>query len=90
MKGNNKVKVPPNYENDFKKAELVFLYQRVFDIETERLVTLNPVSEDLDISLDTDYIGSYPITYALLTALVILCCKDVLTRIIVTWIKISP
>ncbi|EXX59232.1 PIN domain-like protein [Rhizophagus irregularis DAOM 181602=DAOM 197198] len=58
LKGNNKVKVPPNYENDFKKAELVFLYQRVFDIETERLVTLNPVSEDLDISLDTDYIGS--------------------------------
>ncbi|GBB97914.1 hypothetical protein RclHR1_00310042 [Rhizophagus clarus] len=58
LKGNNKVKVPPDYENDFKKAELVFLYQRVFDIETKRLVTLNPVSEDLDISLDTDYIGS--------------------------------
>jgi hypothetical protein len=82
LKGNNKVKVPPNYENDFKKAELVFLYQRVFDIETERLVTLNPVTEDLDISLDTDYIGSYPITYVLFTPLLLLCSKDILTQII--------
>ena len=57
MKNNNKTKVPPNYENDFKRAKLAFLYQRVFDIETKRLVTLNPVPEDLDILPDTNYIG---------------------------------
>lgn len=61
MKNDSKVKVPLNYENDFKRAELAFLYQRVFDIETERLVTLNPVPEDLGVS-HTNYIGSYPIT----------------------------
>ena len=65
MKNDSKIKVPLNYENDFKRAELAFLYQRVFDIETERLVTLNPVPEDLGCSLDTNYIGSYPITYIL-------------------------
>ncbi|CAG8521581.1 7569_t:CDS:2, partial [Funneliformis caledonium] len=57
LKNNNKIKVPPNYENDFKKAELAFLYQRVFDIETERLITLNPIPKDLNISPNTDYIG---------------------------------
>ncbi|CAI2171441.1 19632_t:CDS:2, partial [Funneliformis geosporum] len=57
LKNNKKTKVPPNYENDFKRAELAFLYQRVFDIETERLVTLNPIPKDLNISPNTDYIG---------------------------------
>ncbi len=86
MKGNNKVKVPPNYENDFKRAELAFLYQRVFDIETERLVTLNPISEDLDISLDTNYIGPYPLTYTLLTFLIYL--RNLNSNNIVIWMKI--
>jgi len=85
LNDHNKIKVPPNYENDFKRAELAFLYQRVFDIETERLVTLNPIPKDLDISLDTDYIGPYPIVYNYFTALVYNVSKypNIFTQIII-------
>ncbi|CAG8635417.1 15500_t:CDS:2, partial [Racocetra fulgida] len=54
-------KVPPDYSYNFKRAELAFLYQRVFDIEKKCLVTLNPIPEDLDINLDTNFIGPYPL-----------------------------
>ncbi|CAG8795112.1 25311_t:CDS:2, partial [Gigaspora rosea] len=52
-----KMEVPPDYSYNFRRAELAFLYQRVFDIETKCLVTLNPIPEDLDINPDTNFIG---------------------------------
>ncbi|CAG8473165.1 3693_t:CDS:10 [Diversispora eburnea] len=54
---NGKTVVPPDYLNNFKRAELVFLYQRVFDLDTRSIVTLNPIPEELDITTDNDYIG---------------------------------
>lgn len=52
--------MPENYLHNFKRAELAFLYQRVFDLDTKSLVTLNPIPKELDITTDNDYIGPYP------------------------------
>ncbi|CAG8756863.1 2346_t:CDS:2 [Dentiscutata erythropus] len=52
-----KIEVPLDYLYNFRRAELAFLYQRVFDIDTKCLVTLNPIPEDLDINPDTNFIG---------------------------------
>ncbi|KAJ1983072.1 Rad2 nuclease [Dimargaris verticillata] len=48
--------VPPNYETSFTRAENTFLYQRVFDLKSKRLVTLNPIPPTLD-SASLEYIG---------------------------------
>lgn len=39
--------VPQNYEKEFKRADLTFLYQRVFDPETQRLTHLNTLPPHL-------------------------------------------
>ena len=48
----------PNYLEAFKRAEKTFLYQRVFDAEQGKLVTLTPILEGLDVS-QMDFIGPY-------------------------------
>ncbi|PWZ00127.1 hypothetical protein BCV70DRAFT_200289 [Testicularia cyperi] len=40
-----KMRVPPTYAREFRKAELTFVHQRVFDPQTQRLVTLTPLPE---------------------------------------------
>ncbi|KAL1925794.1 uncharacterized protein VTP21DRAFT_677 [Calcarisporiella thermophila] len=54
----NQMKIPPDYEQGFQRAELTFLYQRVYDPETAALSTLNPVPEDLDISM-MEFLGPF-------------------------------
>lgn len=39
----NKISVPPDYLDQFRRAELTFLHQLVFDPETRSLVHLNPL-----------------------------------------------
>jgi len=53
LKANKSNNFPSNYEENFKKAELTFQYQRVFDPSKNSLVTLNPLSNNIeDNSLD--------------------------------------
>lgn len=40
-----KMRVPPTYSREFRKAELTFVHQRVFDPRTKKLVTLTPLPE---------------------------------------------
>ncbi|KAJ1963975.1 Rad2 nuclease, partial [Dimargaris xerosporica] len=49
--------VPPNYEANFTRAEHTFLYQRVFDLKSQQLVTLNPIPPAL-LEASLEYIGS--------------------------------
>ncbi|CAG8559965.1 1693_t:CDS:10 [Ambispora gerdemannii] len=48
--------VPLDYEENFVRAEMTFLHQRVFDMETCQLVTFTPVPENVDIK-NMDFIG---------------------------------
>ncbi|KAJ5154471.1 XPG/RAD2 endonuclease [Penicillium coprophilum] len=43
-------RVPADYLANFKQAELTFLYQRVFCRKAEKLVTLTPPDEDVDLA----------------------------------------
>ncbi|EAR83942.2 XPG I-region protein (macronuclear) [Tetrahymena thermophila SB210] len=38
--------IPENYDMFVEKVALIFRYQRVFDMNTKQLITLNPVPED--------------------------------------------
>ncbi|CAG8706751.1 4206_t:CDS:10, partial [Acaulospora morrowiae] len=58
LRADGRLEIPPDYLANFKRAEMAFLYQRVFDIDTQRLVTLNPIPEGIDITQDNEYIGS--------------------------------
>lgn len=49
--------VPPGYLEDFKRAELTFLHQRVFCPAARRLVTLNPIPAD-KAEQDMPFIGA--------------------------------
>ncbi|OZJ03433.1 hypothetical protein BZG36_03184 [Bifiguratus adelaidae] len=49
-------KVPRDYEQDFQRAELTFLFQRVYDMDTKFLVTVTPLPPDIDIT-DMDFLG---------------------------------
>lgn len=40
-----KMRVPPTYSREFRKAELTFVHQRVFDPRTQKLVTLTPLPD---------------------------------------------
>ncbi|RKO83340.1 hypothetical protein BDK51DRAFT_33559, partial [Blyttiomyces helicus] len=53
-------KLVKGYEEKFKQAELTFLHQRVYDIETASLVPLTPLTHDLaeDDSL-TEFLGPF-------------------------------
>ncbi|CAG8473183.1 3742_t:CDS:2 [Acaulospora colombiana] len=57
LRAERRLEIPPDYLANFKRAELAFLYQRVFDIDTQRLVTLNPIPEGFNITQDNEYIG---------------------------------
>jgi exonuclease 1 len=54
----SQLKIPPNYLRDFRTAELAFLYQRVYDPRSERLVTLAKLPEDMG-DWDDRYVGKY-------------------------------
>jgi len=56
LRANKKYIVPDNYEENFRKAELTFLHQRVFDHRVNRVVPLNPLPQDL-IEQDTSFFG---------------------------------
>ncbi|SPO26358.1 related to EXO1 - exonuclease which interacts with Msh2p [Ustilago trichophora] len=40
-----KMRVPPTYSREFRKAELTFVHQRVFDPRSQKLVTLTPLPD---------------------------------------------
>lgn len=45
-----RMKVPPTYSAEFRRAELTFVHQRVFDPRTNTIVTLTPLPPDIDDS----------------------------------------
>ncbi|KAJ3220265.1 Rad2 nuclease [Dinochytrium kinnereticum] len=53
----NAPKVHDSYEEEFRKADMTFLHQRVFDVDLGELVHLNPLSDGLDPSLPYDFLG---------------------------------
>lgn len=50
-------RVPADYLQNFKQAELTFLYQRVFCPKAGKLVTLTPPASDVNVD-DLPYIGA--------------------------------
>lgn len=52
-----KFQVPPDYLQNFKQAELTFLYQRVFCPEAGKLVTLTPPESHIKLD-ELTYIGA--------------------------------
>lgn len=40
-----KMRIPPTYSREFRKAELTFVHQRVFDPRSQKLVTLTPLPD---------------------------------------------
>ncbi|KAL5228741.1 hypothetical protein ABZP36_017006 [Zizania latifolia] len=52
------VSVPPQYEENFRKAIWAFQFQRVYDPVTEDIVHLSGIPHD--ISEDLDFLGPYP------------------------------
>ena len=58
LKCNPKFSVPKDYEEKFRKADIVFKYQLVFDIRSQTLVRLHDVSElDTFEKAEKDYAG---------------------------------
>lgn len=53
-----KAVLPPNYLDQFRQAELTFLYQRVFCPKAQELVFLTPLPEDLDAE-EMPFIGAF-------------------------------
>ncbi|KAG0341975.1 Rad2 nuclease [Podila humilis] len=51
---NTSMKVSINYEESFRRADLTFLYARVYDPITKDMVHLSPVPEELQEFVDTD------------------------------------
>jgi exonuclease-1 len=51
------VTIPSTYEDDFRRADLTFLHQRVWDPQLQRLVTLTPLPPSLTEGNDIDFIG---------------------------------
>lgn len=53
-------KVPKDYEEEFVRADMTFLYPRVYDPTTKSMVHLNPVPEELQELVETetyDFLG---------------------------------
>jgi 5'-3' exonuclease len=48
--------LPDNYREQFRRSDLTFLHQRVFDPRTRRIVTLTPLPDELDAA-ELDFIG---------------------------------
>ncbi|PWZ33363.1 Exonuclease 1 [Zea mays] len=53
------VSVPPQYEEDFKKAIWAFKFQRVYDPATEDIIHLSSVPQSL--IEDLEFLGPYPL-----------------------------
>jgi exonuclease 1 len=53
-----KLRVPPDFYDRFRQAELTFLYQRVFCPKAQELVFLTPLPEDLDAE-QMPFIGAF-------------------------------
>lgn len=53
------VSVPPQYEEDFKKAIWAFKFQRVYDPATEDIIHLSSVPHGL--IEDLEFLGPYPL-----------------------------
>ncbi|KAG0092379.1 Rad2 nuclease [Podila epicladia] len=51
---NTSMKVRADYEESFRRADLTFLYARVYDPKTKCMVHLNPVPDELQDFVDTD------------------------------------
>ncbi|KAK0564366.1 hypothetical protein OC844_001755 [Tilletia horrida] len=51
-----KLRVPPTYARDFRRAELTFIHQRVIDPRTRTLTTIAPIPAGVDESA-MDFIG---------------------------------
>lgn len=52
--------MPPDYEQKFRKAELTFMHQRVWDPAKQEVVHLNEVSPDVKESIDlNEFLGPY-------------------------------
>lgn len=56
---NETAKVPPGYQDSFRRAEYTFLYQIVFDPRTQKQVRLNELPDDVDAS-EFEIAGVYP------------------------------
>ncbi len=55
----NAPKVPKDYETEFRKADLTFLHQRVFDPVEKEMVYLTKL-KDIDDTLNLkDFLGPY-------------------------------
>jgi exonuclease-1 len=52
------LKVPRSYSDDFKRAELTFLHQRVFDPTQNCLTHLEPVPQNIDPDTDLPFVGA--------------------------------
>ncbi|KAF9429972.1 Rad2 nuclease [Podila epigama] len=48
------MKVQPDYEQSFRRADLTFLFARVYDPVTKSMVHLNPVPQELQEFVNTD------------------------------------
>jgi len=58
LKCNTQFSVPKDYEENFRKADMVFKYQLVFDIRSKQLVRLNDIAElDKFDKAEKDYAG---------------------------------
>ena len=66
-------KVPPDYDEDFVKADYTFLYQLVFDPSKQILTSLNHVPEHLK-EVDMSFAGQYPFVAALSVCVCVCVC----------------
>ena len=52
-------KVPENYLKEFRRAELTFVHQRVFDPRSQKMTLLNPVPQEAETeAMQIDFIGA--------------------------------
>jgi hypothetical protein len=56
----SKHSLPEGYEENFRKANLTFLHQRVFDPITKTIVHLTPLPENLSKEEVIEFLGPYP------------------------------
>lgn len=52
------LRVPRSYPDDFKRAELTFLHQRVWDPLQNALVHLEPIPEGVDAGAEWPFVGA--------------------------------
>ena len=63
-----KLKVPDGYEDSFRKTDAVFKYQSVFDPRSKKIVRLNEVAQDDNVTdEELTFAGPYPLSNAILS-----------------------